>query len=182
MIDDGMHPRTQEILQCLESELHGLRAAVNAVPPERRSDRPAPDRWSVAEVLEHLVMVEAAMLKGCAKQLAAAREAGLPAETESSPIRGTLAPERVADRERRIAAPDRLRPTGIDADTAWRQLEATRAQFLEFVRSCDGLALAQVSFPHPAFGPLNMYQWLLFAAGHHARHAAQIREIGAALR
>jgi hypothetical protein len=57
-------------------------------------------------------------------------------------------------------------------------LEHTREQLLEFVRSCDGLALGQVSFSHPALGTLNVYQWLLFAAGHHARHAAQIREIG----
>jgi hypothetical protein len=57
-------------------------------------------------------------------------------------------------------------------------LERTRAHFLEFVQSCDGLALGEVSFAHPALGPLNVYQWLLFAAGHHARHAAQIREIG----
>jgi hypothetical protein len=47
--------------------------------------------------------------------------------------------------------------------------------------SCDGLALSQVGFPHPALGTLNLYQWLLFSAGHHARHAAQIREIATQL-
>lgn len=177
-----MHPRIREIVACLESELDGLRAAVEAVPPDRRGERPAPDRWSVAEVLEHLAMVENAVLKVCTRELAAAREAGLPHETETTSVIETLPPEKVANRERAWVAPDRLLPKGVDASTAWTSLEHTRVRFNDFVRSCDGFALAQVSFPHPALGPLNMYQWLLFAAGHQARHAAQIREIAAQLR
>jgi hypothetical protein len=173
-----MHPRTQEILRCLDDEMATLRAAVETVPVGQRGERPAPERWSVAEVLEHLAMVEAAVLKGCSRQLAAARETGLPQETESSSIIGVMPPQRVANRDRVLTAPERLRPTGIDAETAWGQIERTRAAFIEFVKSTDGLALSNVSMPHPSLGTLTLYQWLLFAAGHHARHAVQIREIG----
>ena len=176
-----MHPRTQEILDCLEREMQGLRAAVDAVPAERRNERPAPDRWSVAEVLEHLAMVETSVLKACSRQLAAAREAGLPPESETSSIISLLPPQTVANRDVLIAAPERLRPTGIDASHAWAQIESTRSRLKDFVRSGDGLALGQVSFPHPALGRLNLYQWLLFAAGHHTRHAAQIRDIAGQL-
>jgi hypothetical protein len=174
-----MASRVQEILECLDAEFDTLRDAVAMVPLERRGERPAPDRWSVAEVLEHVAMVEAVVLKACVRQLAAARAAGLPAETETSSILHLLPPSRVANREHRIVAPETLRPKGVDAAAAWNDLEETRRRFIEFVKSCDGLALGQVSFPHPAFGPLDLYQWLLFAAGHHARHAAQIREIAA---
>ena len=176
-----MHTRTQEILDCLDAELASLRAAVDAIPEERRSERPSPDRWSVAEVLEHLAVVERAMLKVCSRQFAKAREAGLPEETETTSILQLLPVAYVANRERVLKSPDPLVPKGMSAETAWRELENTRTQFREFVRSCDGLALGRVSFPHPAFGDLNLYQWLLFAAGHHARHAAQIREIAAQL-
>jgi hypothetical protein len=172
-----MHPRTAEILDCLDTELAALRDAVESVPLGRRGQRPAPDRWSVAEVLEHLAMVERAVWKSCARQLSAAREAGLPRETETSPIRGIMPPERVANRDRRLVAPEPLNPKGLDAATAWRELERTRDQFRDFVTSCDGVALGEMSFAHPALGTLNLYQWMLFAAGHHARHAAQIREI-----
>lgn len=172
-----MHPRIQEILNCLDTELAGLRSAVGTVPLERRGDRPASDRWSVAEVLEHLAMVENSVVKACSRQLAAAREAGLPQESETTPIIQSLPIERVANRDRVWPAPERLHPKGIDASAAWTEIEGARARLIEFVRSSDGLALGQVSFPHPALGTLNLYQWLLFAAGHHARHAAQIREI-----
>jgi len=177
----GMHPRIEEVLQCLETELSGLRDAVESVPPDRRAERPAPGRWSVAEVLEHLALVEGSVLKACTRQLAAARESGLPDESETSSIRETMPPEQVANRDRPLVSPERLLPKTNDAAAAWAQIEAVRDRFREFVVSCDGLALAQVGFPHPSLGALNLYQWLLFSAGHHARHAAQIREIAGQL-
>jgi hypothetical protein len=173
-----MHPRTTEILTCLDGEFAALRRAVDDVPQERRNERPAEGRWSVAEVLEHLVMVDKAVLKVSSRHLAAAKAAGLPPETDTSPIIGTMPVELVARRERPLVAPEPLTPKGMDAGAAWAELEATRRQLVEFVRSCDGLAIGQISFPHPALGNLNLYQWLLFPAGHHARHARQIREIG----
>lgn len=176
-----MHPRIEEVLKCLDAELAGLRSAVASVPPERRGERPAPERWSVAEVLDHLARVERSVLRACEQQLAAARESGLPDESETSSIRALMPPERVANRDRPLVSPERLLPKGNDADVAWAQVEAVRDRLREFVVSCDGLALSQVGFPHPALGTLNLYQWLLFSAGHHARHAAQIREIAGQL-
>ena len=173
-----MQARIAEVLDCLDAEITALRTAVDSVPAGARHARPADDRWSVAEVLEHLAMVESAVLKACARQLAAAREGGLAEESASTPIRQTLPPEAVANRERRLLAPANVAPAAVDADTAWEHVESVRGRFREFVVSCDGLALGEVSFPHPALGSLNLYQWFLFAAGHHARHAAQIREIG----
>lgn len=176
-----MHPRLQEVVECLDREMSSLRDAVEAVPAERRAERPAPDRWSVAEVLEHLALVENSVLKGCERQLAAAREAGLPAETEITPILPTMPPEKVASRERPLVSPASMLPKMNDADAAWRQIEDVRARLRAFVASCDGLALSHVTMPHPGLGPLNLYQWLLFAAGHHARHAGQIRDIASQL-
>jgi hypothetical protein len=176
-----MHPRIEEVLKCLDAELAGLRSAVESVPPEWRGERPAPERWSVAEVLDHLARVERSVLKACEQQLALARESGLPDETETSSVRALMPLERVANRDRPLVSPERLLPQGNDADAAWAQVEAIRDRLREFVVSCDGLALSQVGFPHPALGTLNLYQWLLFSAGHHARHAAQIREIAGQL-
>ena len=176
-----MHPRIEEVLQCLDTEMSALRSAVESVHPDRRGERPAAGRWSVAEVLEHLARVERSVLRACEQQLAAARESGLPEESETSSIRALMPPERVANRQPPLVSPERLLPKDNDAEAAWAQVEAAREHFRAFVVSCDGLALSQVGFPHPALGPLNLYQWLLFPAGHHARHAAQIREIAGQL-
>ncbi len=46
------------------------------------------------------------------------------------------------------------------------------------MREADGLALGNFSYPHPMFGPLDLYQWLVFVGLHESRHACQIRELG----
>ena len=108
-----MQARIAEVLDCLDAEITALRTAVDSVPAGARHVRPAGDRWSVAEVLEHLAMVESGVMKACARQLAAARDGGLAEESASTPIRQTLPPEAVANRERRLIAPGNFAPTGV---------------------------------------------------------------------
>ena len=49
-----MHPHLDAALSRLDESRAALRAAVEAVPAALRTRKPAQDRWSVAEVLEHL--------------------------------------------------------------------------------------------------------------------------------
>jgi uncharacterized damage-inducible protein DinB len=177
-----MHPRIQELVEHLNDSRATLRAALDAVPPARRQMRPAPDRWSVAEVLEHLAIVEARVTQALSARLIAAKASGLVEERETHSTLVAFDVSRFLDRGKPFKAGDASQPkAGMDASGAWAALEQSRAALLEVVIDGDGLALGEISHPHPAFGPLTMYEWLAFLGGHDARHAAQIREIGAAL-
>jgi hypothetical protein len=90
-----------------------------------------------------------------------------------------LAP--LLDRTNRIAAPDAIQPTGLDAQAAWMALEESTTAFRTAIKEGDGLALSAISMTHPLFGSLSLYQYIAFAGAHEARHAAQIREIAATL-
>ena len=47
-----------EVIQLgLLQDRAALRAAVDVVPESKRTTRSAPDRWSVAEILEHVAIV-----------------------------------------------------------------------------------------------------------------------------
>ena len=61
------------------------------------------------------------------------------------------------------------------------KLERAGQGVRDLLRSVDGVALGGITFPHPLFGPLSLYQWFGFIAAHGARHAAQIREAAASL-
>jgi hypothetical protein len=60
-------------------------------------------------------------------------------------------------------------------------LDAVRGQLLEAIAGSDGKAVGALSFPHPSLGNFDYYQWVLFTAGHEARHTEQILEVRAAL-
>ncbi len=177
-----MHARLDELFTYLDAERAGLRAAVDLVPPGRRDARPADGRWSVAEVLEHLTLAEHRLSGLLSERLAAARGAGLGEERDASPVLPTLDLSPLADRSVRLEAPPPIVPSGTrSAAAAWPALVAARAGLKTAMTAGVGLALGEVTHPHPRFGPLSIYGWLAFVGAHEARHAAQIREIAAAL-
>jgi len=175
-----MHPRTEELLRHLDANRVVLRAAVADVPPSLRETRPAPDRWSVAEVLEHLARVEEQLTRLLTAKLSEARAAGtLGPESNSDPVIDARAHRIVLDRRTRVTAGDRVLPRGeLDSAAALAKLETARDKLRELLIAHDGLAIAAVSHPHPVLGPIDGYQWFAFVGSHEARHAAQIREVG----
>jgi hypothetical protein len=173
-----MHPRSEEVLKYLEERRKELRAAIDSVPLHARNTQPAADQWSVAQVLDHLTIVDKRVAMGVGKWIADARAAGLGAETETTSVLGTIPSELITDRSRKVEAPQEIRPrTDVDAETAWTELEQARAKLRTAFLNGDGLALEQVVQTHPVLGPINIYQWMLFCASHEARHTLQIAEI-----
>ena len=177
-----MHPRVTEILEYLDDQRAGLTEAVAGVPPTIAGRRPSPERWSAAQVVAHLGIVEASIAALFMQRLLEARAAGLGPDRETSPILPTLDVTRLLDRERALVAGERLRPPESPAmDDALATLARTRERLRRAIKRADGLALGDVSAPHPLLGSLNLYQWLIFLGAHEARHAAQIREVARTL-
>lgn len=168
----------KECLANLEDARAGLRAAVDAVPEGRRGERPAPERWSASEILEHLGLVERRFAAIIALRISEARATGLGPERS---LREPLPPglrAMLSDRANRRSAPDAVQPGGtMDHAAAWAELERIRGEMRAIVEAADGLALSTVTHNHPTFGTLNVYQLLDFIAGHEMRHARQITGI-----
>jgi hypothetical protein len=179
-----MHPRTEELLSQLDESRGVLRASVDSVPSSLHGTRPGPDRWSVAEVLEHLSRVEDGLTRLLASKLAEAKMTGmLEPEAESGPIADSIDRDRLLDRTRRIVAGERVQPGGgLDVTAGLEALARSREKLRDLIVAHDGLALGAITHPHPVLGVINGYQWFAFISAHESRHAAQIREIGDQLR
>lgn len=173
-----MHPRTRELLGFLDTQHAALYAAVDDIPPALRERHLTDGAWSVAEILEHLAIVERRLTGRLGQMLADAKARGVDPELDTTPVVLEHEQRMVGDRTRRLEAPDAIRPTGtLDADAALAAAKEARAGLRDMVIEADGLALGTLTAPHPVFGPLNWYQWIAFAAGHQARHTAQIRAL-----
>jgi uncharacterized damage-inducible protein DinB len=177
-----MHPRIEEVLNYLDAERSTLREAVELVPPDLRDQSPGPDRWSVAQVLQHLAGIENRIGMGMTKWIADARAAGTGPDTETSSIVNSLPHQAIADRSQRRNAPEEFQPrSDADAESAWAALGRSRATLRAALLAGDGLALGEVMQTHPVLGPINLYQWALFVGSHETRHTGQVREIAAQL-
>ena len=112
-----MHPRLEEVLNYLDTERSSLRDTVELVPVARRDESPGTDRWSVGQVLQHLVMIEKRIGRGMTKWVVDARAGGLGPETETSSVMNSLPLDLIADRTERKSAPEQVSPRG-DLDAA----------------------------------------------------------------
>jgi DinB superfamily len=178
-----MHPRIDELLEHLQQQHRSLLGELDRVPVALWQRRPAPADWSVAEVLEHVAIVNGRVARNVSDRAGAARTAGVGADPDRSPVLPSFDRARAVDRTNKMAAPPPVHPHEQLAGAAARQrLEVAHAALLDAVRASDGINLVALTMPHPLFGEMNLYQWIAFAGSHEARHAAQIAEIGATLR
>jgi len=154
----------------LESGRTELIAVVSGLTEEQARTRPAPDRWSVLECLEHVSHVERRFL-GMVRE----SEAGAPAERDAA--KEAALRERMRDRGNRRIAPEAVRPSGKyrSISEALQEFKATRDETLRFA-SEQGANLLSRSATHPVLGLLNGVEALLLIAGHGRRHTEQMRE------
>lgn len=152
--------------------------SISGLSQKQWTFKPAPDRWSVAEVSEHITVSETTIMGLIQHPLMQSPAA--PEKREQVKGRDQLVLQRMPDRSHKAQAPEMLRPTGrwaTEADLT-KAFEDARKANMEYIRTTND-DLRDHFFDHPAFGTLDGYQWLLLLAEHSARHTAQIEEVKA---
>ncbi|MGZ0084238.1 DinB family protein [Caldibacillus thermoamylovorans] len=150
-----------------------LLESVSALSDEQLNTRVAEGSWTIAQVLEHLHLIETSI----AAMIAQTLTHGASQPVSEKPIHLTL------DRSKKVEAPDFARPS--NRRFTWGELEEklrqSRQRLRHIVEQADPADLEAKSFPHPVFGPLSLKQWVEFVGYHEQRHLAQIEEIKAHL-
>jgi uncharacterized damage-inducible protein DinB len=139
--------------------------------------KPAPDRWSVAEVAEHITVSESTIFGLVQKTM---QSPAAPEKREQVKGKDQMILQRLPDRSHKAQAPEMLRPTGrwaTEADLT-KAFEDSRKANMDYIRTTND-DLRDHFFDHPVFGTLDDYQWLLLISAHSARHTAQILEVKA---
>ncbi|HKS29019.1 MAG TPA: DinB family protein [Pyrinomonadaceae bacterium] len=167
-----------EIFDLMDKTRSRLRARLESVAGAedgQESLRPSPDAWSVAEIAEHLAIIEERLSKLFPVMLTKAEAGGLQraADKPFQPVSVAEIAERSA-REKYVA-PETARPTGaVPIADSLARLERSRETILALRPRLEALDLTDVTYPHPVFGPMSAYQWLIFVGAHEDRHLRQI--------
>lgn len=165
-----------EIYEEIDDTRARLVGAVEELTDEQIGFRQSPERWTVAEIVEHLSITErrlARMLGMLVGKLEAeaAREDGSP----FAPVSVAEYVER-ASREK-YAAPEEIRPKGAPLPDSLARLGDSRAAILDLRPRVERVDGTRAQFPHPVWGPLDLYQWLAFLGHHEQRHLSQIEAL-----
>src|SRR5215470_7382604 len=145
---------------------------------EQLKFKPAPEKWSVLEVAEHIYLAEGLLFASVEKALAEKQNPEWETKTKGK----TEFLERVmVSRDRKATAPESIVPTGkLSRDEVISRLNASRAKTLKFAEETDApLKSHTADHPFPVFNTLNAYQWLIYIPLHNIRHNKQIEEVKA---
>ena len=140
--------------------------------------KPAPDRWSIAEVSEHIAVSESMILGYVQKQIVTS--AATPEKRAEVKVTDQQILTLVPDRSHKAQAPEFLKPTNRWAtrDELVKSFEDSRRATMDYVRTTND-DLRDHFRPHPLLGPMDAYQWILLISAHSERHTKQIEEVKA---
>lgn len=164
----------KELLGILEETRSYLLEHVKGLSDAAWSYKTAPERWSVGDVVEHLVLTEASFFERAEAALAAELDPEWETQTAGQtdklyrfvPIRLT-----------KFQAPEAVQPSGGKSrQELIAAYEKARARSIAFVRDTQAPIKAHVT-PTEAFGPLSAQHWILFAGLHNLRHNQQLVEV-----
>jgi hypothetical protein len=140
--------------------------------------KPAPDRWSVAEVSEHIAVAESGIF-GMVQSKVMTSPATPEKRAEVVGKDETIL-KMVPDRSHKAQAPEFLKPTNRWAtrEETTKAFEDSRNATMDYVRTTND-DLRDHFGGHPLLGPLDAYQWILLISAHSERHTKQIEEVKA---
>jgi hypothetical protein len=164
-------------MKYLESTRQGVADATKDLSAAQWTFKPAPDKWSIAEVTEHIAAAED-YLRGMIVEkvmVAPARPAG-----EDVVAIDEMVLKMVPDRSHTAQAPDPLKPTNRfgSPDGALKHFMEARTTTEDFLTKTADLREHAVDSPLGG-KKLDAYEWVLFIAAHSDRHTKQILEVKA---
>ena len=160
-------------LAYLESSRKEVLDAVKDLTPAQWNFKPAPDRWSIAECMEHIAASEDFIRGNIENGVMKAPAA--PGRDTAAIDAGIIA--NVPARKNKVQAPEAIKPTnryGSPQNSVAHFLES-RVKTEEFLKSASGLR------DHAADSPTGQkwdaYEFVLLIAAHSERHTNQIKEV-----
>jgi len=159
----------------LEESRDALVAATKGLSEAQWNFRESPERWSAAEIAEHLAASEDFLFQLVTDKVMKTEKMAEPLPNAEETDKQLLA--FLADRSQKFQAPEPLRPTNR-FETPQKAMEhflASRARTLEFLKTTPDLRL--YAMEGPGGQKRDAYQWLLFISGHTVRHTKQLQQV-----
>jgi uncharacterized damage-inducible protein DinB len=154
-----------------------LKETVSSLTDEQANFLPEDGNWSVANLVEHISMVESGITRVFGKILTEAKAKGGVSGGEAK-ISEEFLQKLNWGREQKFQAPERVHPSGkLTIAESLAKMDENRVKLEELRPLFETVECSEFKFPHPAFGELTAHEWLALLGGHEARHIAQIKKI-----
>jgi hypothetical protein len=164
----------ERAIKQLDQTRERLLSSIQGLTPGQLLYKPEPGRWSVAETIEHVIVVEERLVGAIERVLQKPVDFTKQHSIEDSELirqAGTVVEP--------IQGPAQTLPgSRWPAEELAERFETARRRTRHFTEATNE-DLRHHFFEHPLFGDLDCYQWLLLIGAHCSRHTAQSEAVKA---
>lgn len=166
-----------KLVDYLKSSQTEFLSYVDGVSEAQWTWKAAPDRWSVGETAEHIVLAEGFLFDLAMKAMDSPVNPDWEARTSN---KTALLERALPNRSTKVQAPEPIKPEHLSLNrqqviARFKELRAKTIQFAE--TSQLPMKEHTTAGPFPIFDPLNAYQFVLYIPLHNIRHDKQIAEV-----
>lgn len=161
----------------LKETRDGLLKEVKNLSDTQLNYKISPQKWSIAECIEHITLAEITFTNGINKILQLPPE---PSRRDSVKCSDTSVIRVVTDRSHKSAASENLLPHDKfpSVAAALQEFVTDRNKNIEFIKTTDAdLRDHFPPQPHPILGQMDCYQVVIQMSAHCRRHTLQIEEV-----
>ena len=156
------------VVNYLERTQSDLLQLLDSIDEQTWSRLPADGGWSVAQIVEHIVIVEEALFKGTSKALSQTSEFLDLKENDAWLL------SKITDRGRKVKTPVSPSAEAKPKDQLIERFQEVRNHTLNYTLNTQDNVRAH--YGKSPYGPADVYQLLIVIGGHNMRHNAQIVE------
>ena len=163
-------------IKYLEKTRANVLASTKGLSEAQWNFKQATNRWSVAEVTEHIAVAEDFLMDMIKDKVMTA-----PARAEGEDVKAIddFVLKAIPDRTVKAQAPEPLQPNNRfgSPKESLKHFRDSRAKTIAFLKKTKDLR--QHAADSPLGKKLDGYEWVLFVAAHSERHTKQIEEVKA---
>ena len=140
---------------------------------------PDGEKWTIANVVEHVSLVESNMIKICSKLLGKAEAENMLADGNIA-ASDTFKEKAIEIATMKLEAPQFVQPTcEATLQQSMEKFSENREKLYELKSQFEKFDSNGHRFPHPFLGDLSAGEWLMLIGGHKLRHLKQIEKLAA---
>jgi hypothetical protein len=165
-------------IQLLEDSQKEFLAFVDGLSDAQWTYKPGPDRWSVGETAEHIMLADDRLFASVKAALTSPPNPDWENKTRG---KTEFLEKIMVDRSHKAQAPEAIQPQSkLSRDEVIQRYKEGRTLAIKFIEETQvPLKEHTADHPFPVFGTLNAYQWLIYIPLHNIRHNQQIAEVKA---
>ena len=170
----GLPPKLAALYGAMETVREKTLSLLDGLTEEEFSRRIG-EEWSAAQVLQHLLMAETGTSKMIRRSIRSSAGGVPPYPEDDSVLEVRALPKPVGAYQ----APEMVRPVDPPGkDDLLRQVREAREQTAASLRLLATVDPRAITFPHPLFGNLNLYEWpIVTFLLHEQDHQGQVRAL-----